>query len=86
MDSKYQVPYRKGICRDQQNIQSSTGTIRSLLSKAVIISICADIWSKPVMTSFLDVTAHFFTRKSNKRHSYLHSTNISIPTHWCEDS
>ena len=25
MDSKYQVPYRKGISRDQQNIQSSTG-------------------------------------------------------------
>ena len=52
--------------------------IQSLLSKAVIISICADIWSKPGMTaSFLGVTAHFFTPDSNKRH--YHCTKISIP-------
>ena len=41
-------------------------TILSLLSKAVIISISADIWSKPGMTaSFLGVTAHFFTPDEN---------------------
>ena len=54
-------------------------TIQSLLSKAVIISICADIWSKQGMTSFLDVTAHFFTPDSNKRHSICIALRFPSP-------
>ena len=48
----------------------SQETIQSLLSKALIISICADIWSKPGMTALLlCVTAHFFTPYSDQHHS-----------------
>ena len=53
MDRKYQVPHRKGFQEISKICNHLQETIQSL-SKAVIISICADIWSKPGMTaSFL---------------------------------
>ena len=51
-----------------------------MFSKAIIISICADIWSKPGMTaSFLGVTAHFFTPDSNKRYSVCVALRFPSP-------
>ena len=51
-----------------------------LLSKAVIISIWADIWLKPGITlSFLDETAHFFTSESNERHSICIALRFPSP-------
>ena len=63
MDRKYHIPHRKGVSQSISKIYNHLQeTIRSLLSKAIINSICADILSKPGMTaSFLGVTAHFFT-------------------------
>ena len=80
MDNKYQVPHRKGVSVEFSKIYNHLHeTIRLLLIKAVVISICADIWSKPGMTlSFLDVTAHFFTPESNKRHSIYPHTGVRI--------
>ena len=80
MDNKYQVPHRKGVSVEFSKIYNHLHeTIRFLLIKAVVISICADILSKPGMTlSFLDVTAHFFTPESIKRHSIYPHTGVRI--------
>ena len=44
--------------------------LASCLQYAHLISICADIWSKPGMTaSFLGVTAHYFSHQDNQHHS-----------------
>ena len=71
MNRKYQVPHRKGVSQEMSKIYHHLQeTIRLLLSKAVI-SLCANILSKPGLTaSFLSVTAHFFTPDLNKRHSF----------------
>ena len=81
MDRKYQVPHRKGVSQEVSKIYIHLReTIRSLLSKAIIISICADIWSTPGMTaSFLGVTAHFFTSDSDKRHSICTALRFPSP-------
>ena len=51
MDNKYQVPHRKGVSVEFSKIYNHLHeTIRFLLIKAVVISICADILSKPGMT------------------------------------
>ena len=52
-------------------------TIRSLLSK-VVISICANIWSKPGMkASFLSVTAHLvFTDNGSNMVAVFKAKNI----------
>ena len=76
MDGKYQVLHRKGISLDKRDIQSF---MRSLLSKDVIISIFADIWSKPVMTASFLVTAHLFTPDSNKCYSICIALRFPTP-------
>ena len=71
MDKHYTVPQQKKIADEVEKVYVGLKErIRSTLERARRISICADIWSKPgTTTSFLGVTAHYYTSNDMKRHS-----------------
>lgn len=71
MDRRYTVPGRAAIRNEIEKVVIELkAKIGSFLQESKKISICADIWSKKGMTSsYLGVTAHFFSRKDHRRHS-----------------
>ena len=71
LDPRYKVPHRKKLDSEIQCVFTELrAKLASSLQYAHLISICADIWSKPGMTaSFLGVTAHYFSHQDNHRHS-----------------
>ena len=70
LDPRYEVPGRTlmGRCLDTLMVELKA-SIQQYLSAAQRISLCADIWSKKGLTSsYLGITAHFFSRKDHCRH------------------
>ena len=70
LDPRYEVPGRTlmGKCLDKLMLELKAN-IQQYLSTAQRISLCADIWSKKGSTSsYLGITAHFFSKKDNCRH------------------
>lgn len=71
LDPRYVPPHRNKL---DFHIQSVYDKLKMKLSTSMksanVISICTDIWSKPGMTSsYLGVTAHFFSQQDRSRYS-----------------
>ena len=68
-DPRYHVPGRGAISKEIDVILAEVkGKIQDSLSSANKINLCADIWTKRGMSSsYLGVSAHFFSRKDHKR-------------------
>ena len=71
MDSRYIVPGRVAIGKELDKVVIELkAKISSFLLEANKISICVDIWSKRGMSSsYLGITAHFYSNKDHRRHS-----------------
>lgn len=70
LDPRYPVPSRTLIGKeiDKVMVDLKANIMRYLL-EAQKVSLCTDIWTKRGMTSsYLGVTAHFFSRRDHKRH------------------
>ena len=67
-DPRYHVPGRGTISKEIDIILAEVkAKIQDSLSSANNINLCADIWTKRGMSpSYLDVSAHFFSRKDHK--------------------
>ena len=70
LDSRYPVPGRTLISKELDKVLVTLKqNIHALISQARKVALCADIWSKKGLTSsYLGVTAHFFSRKDHRRH------------------
>ena len=68
-DPRYHVPGRTAISKEIDIILSEVkDKIQDSFSSASKINLCADIWTKRGMSSsYLGVSAHFFSRKDHKR-------------------
>ena len=69
IDPCYPVPGRTLIGKEIEKVLLDMNTnIQTFISKAQKISLCADIWIKKGMSSsYLGVTAHFFTKHDHTR-------------------
>ena len=70
LDSRYPVPGRALISKELDKVLVTLKqNVQALISQARKVSLCADIWSKKGLTSsYLGVTAHFFSRRDHQRH------------------
>ena len=70
LDSRYPVPGRALISKEIDKVVITLKqNMLALMSQARKIALCADIWSKKGLTSsYLGVTAHFFSRKDHRKH------------------
>ena len=70
LDSRYPMPSRTLIGKELDKVLATLkGNVAGFLSEARKVSLCADIWSKKgLSSSYLGVTAHFFSKKDHKRH------------------
>ena len=71
LDPQYKIPHSKKLGIEIENLYGNVKRkISSSLQNARLISVCADIWSKPGMTaSFLGITAHYFSYQDSQRHN-----------------
>lgn len=71
LDPRYSVPSRQVIVKEVEKVVIELkAKIGSYLEEASKVSITADLWSKKGLTSsYLGITAHFFSRKDNRKHS-----------------
>ena len=69
-DPRYLIPGRTRIGKEIDKVMSDMKErIEVFLSQSQKISLCADIWTKKGMTSsYLGITAHFFSSFDRKRH------------------
>ena len=67
---RYTLPGRAVISKELHNVICELKSkILFYLDTAHFVSICADIWSKKGMTSsYLGITAHFFSQHDHQRH------------------
>ena len=65
------IPHSKKFGTEIENLYGNVKRkISSSMQNARLISVCADIWSKPGMTaSFLGITAHYFSYQDTQRHN-----------------
>ena len=70
LDSRYPVPGRALINKELDKVVIILKqNMQVLMSQARKVALCADIWSKKGLTSsYLGVTAHFFSRKDHRKH------------------
>ena len=70
LDPRYPVPGRTLIGKEIDRVLLAMKTnVEMFLSEAHKISLCSDIWTKKGMSSsYLGVTAHFFTWQDHRRH------------------
>ena len=70
LDSRYPVPGRALISNELDKVVITLKqNMQALMSQARKVALCADIWSKRGLTSsYLGVTAHFFSRKDHRKH------------------
>ena len=68
--SRYPVPSRALISKESDKVLITLKqNIQAMMSQARKVALCADIWSKYGPTSsYLGVTAHFFSRKDHQKH------------------
>uniref|UniRef100_A0A1X7VBL9 DUF659 domain-containing protein n=1 Tax=Amphimedon queenslandica TaxID=400682 RepID=A0A1X7VBL9_AMPQE len=80
---QYEVSGRTKMGKDISCVTSKLKTIFfSILEKARLITICTDIWTKRGMTStYLGVTAHFFSNKDHKRHNVMLAARHFLSPH-----
>ena len=71
MDDRYPVPGRNSIQRELDQIMIEIkAKISAYIESANSVSITCDIWSKKGLTSsYLVITAHFYSRNDNRRHT-----------------
>ena len=71
MDERYPVPGRSSIQRELDQIMIELkANISAYIESANAVSITCDIWSKKGLTSsYLRVTAHFYSRTNNRCHT-----------------
>ena len=69
-DPRYPLPGRAAVGKEINLVLAEVkGKIQNSLSSANKINLCADIWTKKGMSSsYLGVSAHFFSRKDHKCH------------------
>ena len=91
LDRCYSVPGRVCIGKELQKLLIELkAKIGSFLEEANKISICADIWSKKgLSSSYIGITAHFYSKKDHRRHCVTLAAHLSgkklvkeCPTHW----
>ena len=70
LDPRYQTPSRARMAKEMDLLMADMkGRIKVFLDSAQKVSACTDIWTKRGMTSsYLGVTAHFFSRHDHRRH------------------
>ena len=70
MDPRYPVPGRTLIGKEIDKVLlEMKSNVQGFISQAQKISLCADIWTKKGMSSsYLGVTAHFFTQHDHRCH------------------
>ena len=70
LDSQYPMPGRTLIGKELDKVLVTLKlNVEGFLAQARKVSLCTDIWSKKRLTSsYLGVTAHFFSKKDHKRH------------------
>ena len=70
LDPRYPMPSRTLISKEIDKVLFDVkANIQIFLSEAQKVSLCSDIWTKKGMTSsYLGITAHFFSRRDHKRH------------------
>ena len=71
LDPRYKIPHSKKLGIEIENLYGNVKRkISSSLQNTRLISVCANIWSKPGMTtSFLGITAHYFSYHDSHRHN-----------------
>ena len=71
MDNRYPVPGRSSIQKELDQIMIELkAKVSAYIESANAVSITCDIWSKRGLTSsYLGVTAHFYSRTDNRRHT-----------------
>ena len=81
LDPRFTVPGRHLIGKKLDLLMIELqGSIQQHLSTARKVSLCADIWSKKGLTSsYLGITAHFFSRKDHRRHRLTLAVRKSVP-------
>ena len=70
LDPRYPVPGRTHIGKEIDKVLvDMRSKIQEYLSKAQKVSLCADVWTKKGMSSsYLGITAHFFSSLDRRRH------------------
>lgn len=71
MDPRYPVPGRSSIHKELDKVMIELkARISAHVQSANMIGICCDIWSKKgLSSSYLGITAHFFSRSDHRRHT-----------------
>ena len=71
MDNRYPVPGRSSIQKELDQVMIELkAKVSAYIESANAVSITCDIWSKRELTSsYLGVTAHFYSRTDNRRHT-----------------
>ena len=83
LDNRYSTPSRTLIVKEVQKVLIELkARIGTFLHEARKISICADVWSKKGLTSsYLGITAHFFSRKDHRRHCVTLAVRRMVSAH-----
>ena len=70
LDPRYQTPYRSRMSKEMDILMEDLKSkIKFYLDSAQRVSVCTDIWTKRGMTtSYLGLSAHFFSRHDHQRH------------------
>ena len=70
LDPRYKVPGRTSVSKEiDKVIFDMKASIQKVLADAHKVSLCTDIWTKKGLTSsYLGLTAHFFSRYDHRRH------------------
>ena len=70
LDARYPVPGRAVIGKEMDKLLLDMKLkVEASLAEARKISFCADVWSKKgISSSYLGVTAHFFSQRDHQRH------------------
>ena len=86
LDPRYQTPSRSKMSKEMDLLMDDLkGKIKVYLDSAQRVSVCTDIWTKRGMTSsYLGVTAHFFSRHNQRRHSVTLAVRLFDHPHTAE--
>ena len=86
LDPRYPLPSRALLGKELDKVLIDLkATIHTYLAAARKVSLCADIWSKKGMTSsYLGVTAHFFSSRDHRKHSTTLAVRRLLDRHTAE--
>ena len=86
LDPRYPIPSRTLLNKELDKVMFDLkATIQTYMSMARKISLCTDIWSKRGLTSsYLGITAHFFSSRDHRRHCVTLAVRRLLGSHTAE--